>query len=267
MIDKPLHVQGDATQLQQVLLNLCTNAWHALPGGAGTVAVRLSIGAPRGVTGRYAHLAVIDSGAGMDATTQARVFEPFFTTKPSGQGTGLGLSVVHGIVASHGGVITLSSLPGHGSLFDVYFPLVDEVDSSTALAPLAKAPTHGSGQHVLYIDDDEVMLVMAEELLRNWGYRATCLADPVAAIAAVKAGPTDFDVAISDFNMPQMSGLDVALALREIDAKLPVVISSGFISEQVRIDALNAGVVALLRKEHTLAELGAVVAKALERGR
>jgi CheY-like chemotaxis protein len=175
----------------------------------------------------------------------------------------LGLSVVHGIVASHGGKITLSSQPGLGSRFDVYFPLLEERALAPADAPPAKTPVRGSGQHVLYVDDDEVMLMVVERLLVRLGYRATCLVDPGAAIAAVKAESTDFDVAITDFNMPQMSGLDLADALCEIDGGLPVVISSGFISEQLRIDANGAGVVALLRKEHTADDLGAVVAQAV----
>jgi nitrogen-specific signal transduction histidine kinase/CheY-like chemotaxis protein len=273
--DVPLRVRGDATQLQQVLLNLCTNAWHALPDGTGSIEVRLAslqVGGARAAAppartslagGAYAHLSVTDSGRGMGAATRARIFEPFFTTKPAGLGTGLGLSVVHGIVASHGGTITVSSRPGAGSRFDLYFP---QLDGGVQLAaPEAPAPplAQGRGEHVLYIDDDEVMLLMVEHLLLKLGYRATCLADPCAALAAVRAGAGQFDIVVTDFNMPQMSGLDLARALRDIDAGLPVVISSGYIPEQLRSDAEAAGVVALLRKENTLDDLAAVVERAL----
>ncbi len=278
---KPLHIHGDATQLQQVLLNLCTNAWHALTGSTGAIQLglaRLDVGAraehgtsrgdapPPGAAlgpGSYAHLSVTDNGRGMDQATRARIFEPFFTTKPAGQGTGLGLSVVHGIVASHGGTITVSSEPGAGTRFDLYFPLLQSgVGSEQTVAAPAPA-VQGCGQHVLYIDDDEVMLVMVEHLLRNLGYRATCLADPLAAIAVVQTHTREVDLVVTDFNMPDMSGLDVARVLHETDPDVPVVICSGFISEALRADAKAVGVVALMRKEHTLDELGAVVEHAL----
>ena len=272
--DDPLRVLGDATQLQQVLLNLCTNAWHALPDGTGTIEVRLAslrVGgeaalAPPARThlahGTYAHLSVTDSGRGMNSATRARIFEPFFTTKPAGQGTGLGLSVVHGIVASFGGTITVSSRPGAGSRFDIYFPQL-EGSARLAVPESAAPPAPGRGEHVLYIDDDEVMLLMVEQLLLKLGYRATCLIDPHEALAAVRAQPGDFDLVVTDFNMPQMSGLDLARALRDTDARLPVVISSGYISEQLRRDAEAAGVVALMRKENTLDDLAATVERAL----
>ena len=273
--DEPLHVRGDATQLQQVLLNLCTNAWHALPDGAGSIEVRLSrrqVGgtpaiAPPARThlaaGTYVHLSVADTGRGMGAATRARIFEPFFTTKPAGHGTGLGLSVVHGIVASHGGSITVSSRPGAGSRFDLYFPQLEVDTSLAAPAAPARPSTPGRGEHVLYVDDDEVMLTMVEHLLLRLGYRATCFTDPRAALAAVQAGADPFDIVVTDFNMPQMSGLELAQALHDAATGLPVVISSGYIPEQLRKHAQAAGVVALMRKEHTLDDLASVVATAL----
>jgi CheY-like chemotaxis protein len=217
--------------------------------------------------GAYAHLSVTDSGRGMDEATRARIFEPFFTTKPAGQGTGLGLSVVHGIVASHGGAIAVSSQPGVGSCFDLYFPLLEGPADAAAPAAPARPAVQGAGEHVLYVDDDEVMLLMVEHLLLNLGYRATCLADPHAAIAAVQARAGAFDLVVTDFNMPQLSGLEVARALHALSPGLPVVISSGYIAEALRAEAQALGVVALMRKEHTLDELGAVVAQALAAAR
>jgi len=258
-----------------VLMNLCTNAWHALPNGSGTIDVRLAslrVGGVAAVApparthlaeGAYAHLSVTDSGRGMNAATRARIFEPFFTTKPAGQGTGLGLSVVHGIVGSYGGTITVSSRLGAGSRFDIYIPQLEGGTGLAAPEATAPPPAPGRGEHVLYIDDDEVMLLMVEHLLLKLGYSATCLIDPRAALAAVQARPGHFDLVVTDFNMPQMSGLDLARALRDIDAHLPVVISSGYLPEQLRSNAEAAGVVALMRKEHTLDDLGAVVERAL----
>ena len=120
-----------------------------MPGGVGCVELRLDTGTPEGAAGRFAHLSVIDNGSGMDLSTQARVVEPFFTTKASGEGTGLGLSLVHGIVASHSGVITLSSQPGFGSRFDLYFLLLGDIVSATTITPFVTASVRGSGQHVL----------------------------------------------------------------------------------------------------------------------
>jgi len=270
--ESPLHVGGDATQLQQVLMNLCTNAWHALHGSTGRIVVGLEpveldaaaadrLGALR--PGPHAHVWVSDDGCGMDETTRARVFEPFFTTKVVGLGTGLGLSVVHGIVTLHRGVITVRSTPGQGSTFDMYFPL-----AAPPAAPVhepAAEPTgpRGAGQHVLYVDDDPVMLLMVEGLLQRWGYRVTCLADPREVLPLLRAQPDAFDVVVTDFNMPAMSGLDLATAIAALRPALPVVISSGYVSEPMRAEVLRAGVRHVLQKEYTLEQLGDVVHRAL----
>ena len=273
----PLFVMADANQLQQVLVNLCTNAWHSLGGRPGRVGVELAgadidtaaarqLGA--GLTpGAYARLVVEDNGRGMDAGTRARIFEPFFTTKPVGQGTGLGLAVAHGIVSAHGGVIRVQTAPERGSRFEVYLPraagVAPAVDRPQPVAP----EQQGRGERVLYIDDDEVMVVMVERLLERLGYAVTCLHDPAAAIEAVRADPGGFDVVVSDLNMPQLSGLDVARALRRVRANLPVVISSGNLPDQLQAEAREAGVRALVHKQYTLEELGAVVRWVLAGGR
>ncbi len=266
-------ILGDKTQLQQIVINLCTNAWQALSGSTGRIAMSIDavhIDAGIGAAaldavppGDYAHLSVSDTGRGMDAATQARIFEPFFSTKAPGVGTGLGLSVVHGIVANHHGHIAVRSRPGSGTRFDLYFPVTDAglVDLSTPAA--LDEVAHGHGQHVMYIDDDEVMLLMVRHLLERQGYRATCLSDPAVAIATVRAQPGEFDVVVTDYNMPPMSGLDVAQALRGLAANLPVVISSGFISDELRLAAAQLGVIELMRKENTLEELGALLGRVL----
>ena len=269
LADAPLNVLADATQIQQVLMNLCTNAWHALQGQAGRVLVGLEpITLPAAElqltsslpAGAYAHLWVSDTGCGMDAATRARIFEPFFTTKPVGQGTGLGLSVVHGIVTAHGGAIGVDSAPGQGSTFHMVFPLVEAQDPAvpSGWGTLQPLDHQGEGRHVLYVDDDEVMGLLVERLLRRLGYRVTCHQDPREAVAAVRAQPHAFDLVVSDFNMPGFSGLDVALELARIRADLPVVISSGHVTEEQHAEMLRAGVRALIQKERTLEELPAV---------
>jgi PAS domain S-box-containing protein len=273
LTNRPLHALFDTTQVQQVLMNLCTNAWHALKDGAGRIGVGLDSivldpdaarrlgGVP---SGDYAHLWVSDTGIGMDLATRAHIFEPFFTTKPVGQGTGLGLSVVHGILSAHHGAVSVDTAPGQGSTFHLFLPVVESPEPAPALAE-ATAPAHvlGNGEHVLYVDDDETMLVMVERLLARAGYRVTGYHDPLEAVAAVRDHPDAFDFVVTDFNMPELSGLEVARSLAQISPKLPVVVSSGYITEEMRKEAAIAGVRGLLEKENTFQELSALVGRIL----
>ena len=197
----------------------------------------------------------------MDAATRARLFEPFFTTKPVSEGTGLGLSVVHGIVRGHHGVIHVQSQTGEGTVFRIYFPEAG-APASLAFAPdresvrAATAPAlHGDGAQVLYIDDDQAIVFLMKRLLERKGYRVSGYTDPNEALAAARAEPGRFDIAVTDYNMPGMSGLEVARALREIRADLPIVLSSGNITEELRDQAPGAGVSELVFKPNTVKEL------------
>jgi PAS domain S-box-containing protein len=265
----PLVVSADATQVQQILLNLCTNAWHALNGSAGRITIGLDAAeldaAAAGLLGvdlapgRYAHLWVRDTGSGMDAATRARVFEPFFTTKRIGQGTGLGLAVVHGIVSAHHGAITVDSTPGRGSTFHLYFPLLAAAASAGAEPTLERLAPPGRGEHVLYVDDDQPILLMVEALLKRLGYRVTTVEHPREALQRVRDDPTLFDLVVTDFNMPELNGLELAAELAALRPGLPVAISSGFVSDDLRNAALAHGVRALLQKEYTLEQLPPLV--------
>ena len=260
---EPLLVHGDSTQLQQVLLNLCTNAWHALPAqggvsGGSEVSGRIEVGLAA-ATGDRVHLWVRDNGSGMDETTRQRIFDPFFTTKTVGQGTGLGLSVVHGIVGAHGGSIVLDTSPGQGSTFHLYLPRLTSTLSDLAPVQPAVPQPHGGGHHVLYIDDDEVMVLMVRQLLQRAGFRVTALSDAALALAQVRANPEDFDAVVTDFNMPGLSGLQVAQELGRIRPALPVVISSGFLTDALREQAAAAGVRAVMQKERTMEDLTGVL--------
>jgi PAS domain S-box-containing protein len=271
LADTPMIVTADATQLQQVMMNLCTNAWHALNGHAGRITIGLdrvvldAEGAQRlpGMQpGACAHLWVSDNGCGMDEATLARVFEPFFTTKAVGQGTGLGLSVVHGIIATHGGAITAASAPGQGSRFDLYLPLQAAPAVASTTPTLPSDASGGTGQHVAYIDDDPVMLLMVQGLLQRAGYRVSCFEDPREALARLGALADDVDAVVTDYNMPALSGLDIARELARMRPHLPVVLTSGFFSDEVFAAAAQAGV-RLLQKEYTLEQLVGVVQRAL----
>jgi PAS domain S-box-containing protein len=269
-------VLADAGQIVQVLLNLCSNAWHATRGRAlpGTIEIRLEAyeREPNGTSdsesaynplgqlqpGRYACLSVRDNGAGMDAATRGHLFEPFFTTKPVDEGTGLGLSVVYGIVRGHHGVIQVQSQFGQGSVFRVYFP---EAGSPASLIPApgqksVRAPAlQGDGVRVLYIDDDDAIVYLMKRLLESKGYCVSGYTDQNEALAAARAEPGRFDVVMTDYNMPGMSGLDVARALREIRADLPIILASGNITEELRVHAPGAGVNELVFKPNTVEEL------------
>jgi PAS domain S-box-containing protein len=273
MPEAPVVVRADANRLQQVLINLCTNAWHALQGQSGHITIGLdSDAAPGAVPAREpgpgdaaprAHLWVRDDGVGMSEETLRRVFEPFFTTTPAGAGTGLGLSVAHGIVAEHGGSVSVESALGLGTTFHVWLPL-----SALPVEPVVPAesglmPLQGSGQHVLYIDDDDIMIAMVDALLQRAGFRVTTSQDAAAALHEVGEHPLEYDLVVTDFNMPRLSGIEVAYALAEIRRDLPVVISSGYLSDELRKEARRAGVRALLQKENTLEELGALVKRLL----
>jgi len=285
-------VLADANQIQQVLLNLCGNAWQALQGQGrpGVIEIRLEqrtvsetsrLDNERRSSGErvdlragcYVCLSVRDNGCGMDAATRARIFEPFFTTKPVGEGTGLGLSVVHSIVKDHDASIEVRSSVGEGTTFSIYFPAEPEEFTGSAFRPGSKsrefepdtggeAPVqNGEGKHILYVDDDESIVFLMTRLLQRKGYRVSGYTDPGAAIAAVRDGPDQFDLAITDYNMPGMSGLDVARELRLIRPELQVALASGYITEELRAKAPAAGVIELVYKPNTADELCEVVAR------
>ena len=267
--DAALAVRGNATQLQQVLMNLGTNACQALPGGVGRVEIGLQAcdvaegGAPAAVPtlppGRYACLWVHDDGVGMDEATRRRMFEPFFTTKPVGQGTGLGLAVVRSIVEAHGGRIGAISAASEGSRFEIYLPRIEAAAEPEAAPAAPASRLGGRGQRVLYVDDDEVVAIMVQEMLCRHGYAAEHVVDPQAAIARVRSEPGSFDLVVTDYNMPGLTGLDVARALAAIRPDLPVAISTGYVTDELRSSAAALGVRALMQKERTLEELAGIV--------
>ncbi|MGX5650755.1 hybrid sensor histidine kinase/response regulator [Hydrogenophaga borbori] len=276
----PLCVMADGTQVQQVLMNLCSNAWQAFAGRAGEITVALgaeSVDAARALRlggmgpGDYACLSVADNGPGMDTDTQRRVFEPFFTTKPPGEGTGLGLAVVHGIVKAHKGTITLDSTPGHGTRFDVYLPLApgdgapgmpltEARDDPGALRALSAL----SGRHVLYVDDYEALVGLVQRLLSRQGVRVTPFVSGQAAIDWLAAHPGEpADLLVTDQNMPGLSGLEVARAARALRPDLRVAIVSGQVNEWLVDEAAAAGVRDVLSKQDSMDALAQAIRELL----
>ena len=319
---RPHFISADATQLGQVLLNLGTNAVHAVGGRGGRVAFQLDalsegdLRIPAGLvtqSGQGAvRIVVKDNGCGMDEATRERIFEPFFTTRPVGAGTGLGLAVVLGIVQTLGGVIELETQPGEGTTFVLYFPAVvapgeAAVRSDISSDALADPPvfTHGLAgrlpiemtpegtmnssfsqqppfspsnptpaetadmsdavdlppRHILYLDDDDTLVFLVRRLLERRGYRVTAMLNQQDAINAVRDNPTRFDLLLTDFNMPGMSGLEVAKAVLAINPALPVAVASGYITDELQADALAAGVREVVFKTDAVEDFCAMVAR------
>ena len=259
-------VLANATQIQQVILNLCTNAWHALDDRPGRIeiqlqAVTLDAAAAGRLTGLrpglFACLSVRDTGKGMDAALIERIFDPFFTTKEPGKGTGLGLSVVHGVVVGHDGAITVASQPGQGATFQVYFPAAAGIADSGIAS--AKSAPQGQGQHVLFLDDEEALVFLATRMLERLGYRVTGFTQAAAAVQAFRANPGQFDVVITDLNMPGASGLVVARELLTVRPDLRVLLCSGHVTEQLKEQAHGEGIRHVLYKPNTMEEFGGVL--------
>lgn len=273
-----LPVLADATQVQQVLMNLCTNAWQAMEGRPGDITVALRdvrLDAAQALTlgdlpsGAYACLSVADNGPGMDLDTQRRIFEPFFTTKAPGAGTGLGLAVVHGIVKTHHGAIALDSRPGEGARFDVYLPLAGAEQAVAAVGATGAAPPEASaapGTHIVYIDDYEAMVFLVGRLLRKQGYRASTFNSGEDAMEWLRAHPQEpVDLVVTDQNMPGMSGVDVARSVAQDRPGLRVAIVSGHVNEQLQADAATVGVIEVMPKQDSMDALGHAIRKLLER--
>ena len=264
----PLVVAGDPAQLHQMLANLVTNAVQAV-GAGGTVRVRavaMDVTEARDCTvgrlqrGRYACIEVSDTGAGMSAQQLERIFEPFFTTKPVGAGTGLGLSLVHGIVLDHGAALEVSSSPGTGTTFSVYLPLT-EAEPAQEPAPLA-AP-RGNGETILVVDDEESLVRLAEEVLASLGYEPVGCVGAIEALRVFRAAPQRFDAAVTDAIMPELSGLELLAELRRLRPELPAILVSGYGGPDLNAAATAAGVQAVLVKPLGAADLAQSLAQLL----
>jgi len=268
-LSRPLYVVGDETQLHQVTMNLCTNAVHAMAGG-GSLRVSLEpvdVAAERALAhstlraGRYVRLTVADTGSGMDEATLARVFEPFFTTKEIGKGTGLGLSLVYGIVTDSGGAIDVTSAPRRGSRFAIYLP---RVDTPAAIEDAAAGPIQrGHGERVLVVDDEEALVAVTAEILKHIGYEPVGCYDGAAALAAFEAG--HIDAVIADEVMPELTGTELARALRRHRADLPIILMSGYSGPMLSERALAVGITEVLKKPVQSREIAAALARALKR--
>lgn len=232
--DCPL-VLADAGQIQQVILNLATNAAHAMKEKGGLLDISLTAiqidqdfaaRNPDLRPGAYLHLTVSDNGHGMDTATQERIFEPFFTTKPQGEGSGLGLSVVHGIVKSHEGAITVYSEVGRGTSFNIYLPAANGHEPAAAESLNPTAPP-GQGEHILFVDDEPGLIECGRWMLQRLGYRVTTISSGTAALELIRSRRQTFDCIITDFTMPGINGTALARECRTLIPVVPIILMSG----------------------------------------
>ena len=300
-VAEPTWILADRTQIEQIIINLVTNAAQAIGSQSGTIdigvelinanapelAIRPLLAGPFDQTSRVVRLSVSDDGPGIAPEILERIFEPFFTTKPLGEGTGLGLSVVQGIVKSHGASIHVDSEPGKGTKFSIDFPEVvgDTPDRPLENAPVQHAlttdavaavfvaastvaaadrPTPKESRHVLLIDDDASVLKISRLMLERMGYTVSAYDNPLAALDAVRNDPTAFQIVITDYNMPVMPGLEIAAAVRDLCPDLPVAVTSGFVDDQLRTGAARVGVADLISKPFTARELSAKIEQVLK---
>ena len=263
-------VLGDPTQVHQVVLNLCANAVQAMKNG-GTLTVRLDrmddSCEPHCATsvlcnGQYVRLSVRDTGVGIPAHVLERIFDPFFTTKEVGVGTGLGLSLVHGIVTDLGGGIDVTSQPGEGATFTVYLPWQSD---TTALREIEAPAPGGSGETILLVDDEESLVRLGEEMVAGLGYEPVGFTSSAAALDAFRATPWRFDIVLSDEAMPELTGSELALAVREIRGDIPIVLMSGYVTPALTQRARDAGVAEVLAKPLVARDIARSLAGALQR--
>ncbi len=263
-------VLANATGIHQVIMNLGTNAMHAMRDQPGELKVEMGVlevdedfvkNHPDLHPGQYVKLSVSDTGCGMDRTTVEHIFEPFFTTKGVGEGTGLGLAVVHGIMKAHDGGISVYSQPGMGTTFHLYFPVLETaaVAPKTAAAPVPR----GQGERILFVDDEEVLAGLGKKILERLGYQVTATSSVLEALAIARAQAEPFDLVITDLAMPVMDGVKLGGQLLQLQPHLRIILTTGFNGFMSAEKVRELGFCDLLNKPSTARTLGETVHRVL----
>ena len=263
-------IMADPIQIQQILINLCTNAAHAMEGSGGTLEISLrEIGVNPGDTlagqdfrpGQYLRLVVSDTGCGMDKATLERIFEPYFTTKEQGKGTGIGLALVHGIVKEHGGYLSVYSEPGQGTTFSLYFPVCCEAGGQL-LKTMDTSIPRGS-ERMLLVDDEEDVLEMLKEMGEHLGYQVTAVSDSTEAYAIFSARPDEFDLVVTDQTMPGLTGVAMAQKIFALKPGMPIIICTGFSESLTDGKARELGLAGYIMKPVVMGDFARLVRRAL----
>jgi CheY-like chemotaxis protein len=264
-------VLADPTQFQQVLINLCTNSAHALSPDGGvikvSVAEQIVTSHEKGPTsdlgsGAYINLTVQDNGPGIKQKHLHRVFDPFFTTKKIGEGTGLGLSVVHGIVTSHGGVVYAESEPGQGTIMQILLPSLEHPSFDPVPESLV-VPPEGS-EEILLVEDELVLADILRRIIASLGYHVKMFTKATEAWLFFEANANRFDLVLLDHNMPNITGIELAARISRLKPKLPIILFTGISIELLRRDAEKAGVRAIINKPLNRIELSIAIRKMLD---
>ena len=265
-------VLADPTQLHQIVMNLCTNAYHAMRETGGTLAITLSsclledddfkVNGSGLTAGCYVKLEIGDTGCGMDQQTMENIFNPYFTTKKRGEGTGLGLAMVHGIVKTYSGHITVSSELGKGTTFSVYLPQVSP--AQLEVTKEKKTPYPIGTERILIIDDEEVIVQMESQMLTSLGYKVFSHTNSKNLLQAFQSAPQDFDLIITDMSMPEMNGADLSKLILATRPDMPIIICTGF-SELIDKEKAKAiGIREYIMKPVVKRDLAEVVRKVLD---
>lgn len=262
---------ADPVQIHQVLINLCTNAAHAMREKGGVIEVELmqtlldehSMPQHPGLSrGHYMRLSVSDTGYGIDPKIIDRIFDPYFTTKKMGEGSGMGLAVVHGIVKNHGGAITVLSEPEKGTIFRILFPKIE-----TEFVPekeITEEPPRGT-EKILFVDDEISLADIGKQILEHLGYRVKSKTSPIDALETFRADPDGFDLVITDMTMPQMTGKVLAHELIRIKDNIPIILNTGYSDEIDESTAKKAGIGAYIMKPLNTMELAKTIRKLLDK--
>lgn len=260
-------VLADPSQIHSVMMNLCTNAFHAMRDSGGILSVSLTLDLDYARTRPglneqpFVKLAIGDTGHGMSKETMDRIFEPFFTTKGVGEGTGLGLSVVHGIITNHSGEITVDSAPGKGTTFNIYLPRVEHVASDGAFSTSSAG---GGNEHILLVDDEEEITTMTKRMLEKFGYSVTTRNSSVDALKLFSASPREFDMVICDQTMPYLTGSELANEMLVIRPDVPIIMMTGYSESITAKDARRMGIRDYLNKPLIASELNSAIRKQLD---
>ena len=263
-------VVADPTQIHQVLMNLCTNAGFAMRGSGGILTVsvqdvdpneKLPLEAHMLSTGKYQKISVSDTGKGVEPSQIDRIFDPFFTTKEKGEGTGMGLSVVHGIVKDHGGMITVDNKFGQGVSFHVYLPIIQgEIQNQ----PVKDAITPHGTEHILFVDDELALTKMGKQVLERLGYTVADVSDSQQALSMFKSDPHGFDLLITDLTMPSLTGIQLAKEVLHIRPDFPIILSTGFSGKISDEEIKSIGIKAVLMKPPLKNDLANTVREVLD---
>ncbi len=263
-------VLAEPTQIHQIVMNLCTNAYHAMEETGGKLAITLKevelvaedLKDPAMIPGPHVCLTVADTGPGMEQSIIDRIFDPYFTTKEEGKGSGLGLAVIHGIVKNHGGYISVYSEPGRGAEFKVYLPVIKKQKETAKVE--TDTPIQKGTERILLVDDQDLIVDMERQMLERLGYHITARTSSIEALEAFRANPDKFDLVITDMTMPNMTGDKLAGEMIKIRTDIPIILCTGFSEMMSQEGAESLGLKGFLMKPVVLKELSSVIRKVLD---